>query len=416
MPGSEPEGKAFGPLSQAPTGEELARHWTLAEADRNESLRCRGEPSRRRFAVQLCVLRSRGRFLEPHEEVPIRYVNHVGLQLGMEPVLFADSPLSEPAETAHRERICKYLGYSRFDQEARDDLEGHLLAHAAEASETDLLARSREFLRQRRIVLPGLAVLRRIVNTATTRAEEEAFQKVAACIPPSLGRSFDALLETGGTGARSRLFNIKDLPDDPVVRDMLECLDTCQELDEMGLDQLDLDWLHPRQAERFYLLAERLQAYDLRRLPPARRHATLACFLVEARRRLLDHLVKMNEKLLARKWREARNSFEKKVRTARRRFKTGLCTARSALAIFVDPPTPKEAVLDHVYRALGRPALEEALAICMDFEGLEEGGIHVECLGRLPYLNRYLPRFYRLPMRAEPGSEALLDAMATVLE
>ena len=40
-------------LPEEPTEEELARDWALSGEDREEARRCRGEPSRLRFAVQL---------------------------------------------------------------------------------------------------------------------------------------------------------------------------------------------------------------------------------------------------------------------------------------------------------------------------------------------------------------------------
>jgi hypothetical protein len=43
-------------LPQDPSEEELARDWALSEADRVEVLRCRGDDTRRRFALQLCVV------------------------------------------------------------------------------------------------------------------------------------------------------------------------------------------------------------------------------------------------------------------------------------------------------------------------------------------------------------------------
>jgi hypothetical protein len=56
-------------LPEDPSEEELARNWTLSEADHAEVLRCRGDHNRRRFALQLCVLRQYGRFLDRYQEV-----------------------------------------------------------------------------------------------------------------------------------------------------------------------------------------------------------------------------------------------------------------------------------------------------------------------------------------------------------
>ena len=49
-------------LPEEPSREELAQFWTLSPRDRAEVMRCQGEANQRRFAVQLCTLRTYGRF------------------------------------------------------------------------------------------------------------------------------------------------------------------------------------------------------------------------------------------------------------------------------------------------------------------------------------------------------------------
>jgi hypothetical protein len=75
-------------LPEDPGEEELARHWSLSEADQREVVQCRGDENRRRFALQLCMLRCHGRLLESEENAPVRIVNHLGAQLELPPVLF----------------------------------------------------------------------------------------------------------------------------------------------------------------------------------------------------------------------------------------------------------------------------------------------------------------------------------------
>jgi hypothetical protein len=59
-------------LPEDPTQEELARDWALSTEDRKEVWRCRGEASRLGFAVQLCVVRRHGRFLDDYVGVSAR--------------------------------------------------------------------------------------------------------------------------------------------------------------------------------------------------------------------------------------------------------------------------------------------------------------------------------------------------------
>jgi len=106
-------------LPEDPSDEELARNWTLSESDRREALLCRGEENRRRFALQLCVLRGYGRFLEPEETAPVRIVNHLGTQLELSPVLFVGGAATE---TGYAERIRRYLGFVRFHRDLQREL------------------------------------------------------------------------------------------------------------------------------------------------------------------------------------------------------------------------------------------------------------------------------------------------------
>jgi hypothetical protein len=79
-------------LPEDPSVEELARNWSLSEADIREVLFCRGTDNSLRFALQLCVVRCHGRFLEEYDDPPVRIVNHLAAQLHLPPVLLLAPP------------------------------------------------------------------------------------------------------------------------------------------------------------------------------------------------------------------------------------------------------------------------------------------------------------------------------------
>ncbi len=98
-------------LPEDPDVEELARDWTLTEADIGEVLLCRGMDNCLRFALQLCVLRLFGRFLEEYDDPPVRIVNHFAAQLHLPPVLLLAPP--RPAtEGEYRERLRRAMSHS----------------------------------------------------------------------------------------------------------------------------------------------------------------------------------------------------------------------------------------------------------------------------------------------------------------
>jgi Domain of unknown function (DUF4158) len=109
-------------LPEDPSPEELAQFWTLSARDRAEVMRCQGKANRRRFAVQLCALRTYGRFLPEATPAPATITNYLARQLDLPLVLFGDVPVRFATETEHRQRIRTYLGWGPFDDEARTRL------------------------------------------------------------------------------------------------------------------------------------------------------------------------------------------------------------------------------------------------------------------------------------------------------
>jgi hypothetical protein len=67
--------------------DDLVRDWSLTPADLVLIATRRGPDHRRRFALQLCMLRAHGRFLDDYRQAPVKIINHLSRQLGLPPVL-----------------------------------------------------------------------------------------------------------------------------------------------------------------------------------------------------------------------------------------------------------------------------------------------------------------------------------------
>ena len=145
--------------------DELARHWSLSPEDLIEIRRCRGADHRRRFALQLCLLRAYGRFLDDYRQAPSRIVNHLSRQLDLPPVLSLDRARRGPTERAQAQRTRRYLGIRSFDQTAEADLRGWVRQGALEGrSGAELLGRAEDRLRTWQVMLPAArAVAQRVV-------------------------------------------------------------------------------------------------------------------------------------------------------------------------------------------------------------------------------------------------------------
>ena len=397
-------------LPADPSEDELARHWSLTPADLAVIAECRGPAHRRRFALQLCMLRAHGHFLDDYRHAPIRIVNHLARQLGLAPVLFLDRPGRAQTERAQSLRIRRHLGIRAFDRHVAADLQDWLRQGALEGrTAAELMARAEDRLREWRVMLPAPSTLERLITAEVTRATTDLYTKVSVLLPPSLREAIDLLVEVPEGDARSSLFRLKDYPKSAnaaVIKGDIIRLRLIEQLLDIGAGLDDLD---PQIIRQLGQLGRRYDAGDLRRFAKPKRDALVACYLVEARKTLIDQIVEMSDQFLIGMNRRARGSVEEQRKSLRRRARDGLHRVLGAMDELVAADGAQ--TLDAFRDALGTPALVEAAIACRAYERLEERGHLDAMLARYGTLRQYLPAFFALPFKAAAGSETLLSAI-----
>ena len=396
-----------------PNEDELARHWSLTPADLAVIAECRGPDHRRRFAVQLCWLRAHGRFLDDYRRAPVKIVNHLSRQLGLPPVLFLDRAGREPTERVQAQRIRRHLGLSRFDAAAEASLRAWLREGALEGrSAPELLARAEDRLRGWKVILPGASTLDRIVAAVMAHTTTDLFATISARLPQTLRADIELLVEVPEGDARSSLFRLKDYPKSAnaaAIKGDIVRLRLIEQLVEGGAGLDDVD---PRVIRQLGQLGRRYDAGDLRRFAKPKRDALVACYLVEARRTLLDQIVEMNDLFLTTMNRRARNSVETRRKSLRRRARDGLHRVLGAVDALVAADSAE--TIGAFRDAQDPPALIEAAIACRAYERLEARGHLDAMLARYGVLRQYLPAFFGLPFQAAAGNEALLAAVEVV--
>jgi len=400
-------------LPPDPSEDDLARHWSLTPADLAAIAECRGPDQRRRFALQLCVMRRHGRFLDDYRHAPIKIVNHLSRQLGLPPVLFLDRAGREPTERVQAQRIRRYLTLSRFDKTAEANLREWLREGALEGrSAAELVAQAEEKLRGWQVMLPGASTLDRIVNSVVAHTTADLFTTISGHLPERLRADIDLLVEVPEGDARSSLFRLKDYPKSAnaaVIKGDIVRLRLIEDLLGTGVDLGDLD---PRIIRQLGQLGRRYDAGDLRRFAKPKRDALVACYLVEARKTLLDQIVEMNDLFLTGMNRRARTSVEKRRKSLRRRARDGLHRVLGAVDALVAADGAQSVA--GFRDGQNPPALIEAAIACRAYERLEARGHLDAMLARYGTLRQYLPAFFALPFQVAAGSEILLRAVESL--
>jgi TnpA family transposase len=400
-----------GPLD--PSEDELARHWSLTPADLAVIAECRGPDHRRRFAVQLCMLRAHGRFLDDYRQAPIKIVNHLSRQLGLAPVLFLDRPGRSQTERAQALRIRRHLDLRSFDSGTAMDLRNWLRQGAIEGrTVAELMVRAEGKLRDWHVMLPAASTLERLVTAEVTQATTQLYETVSIRLPSFLREAIDLLVEVPEGDARSSLFRLKDYPKSAnaaVIKGDIVRLRLIEDLLGGGADLGDLD---PQIIRQLGQLGRRYDAGDLRRFAKPKRDALVACYLVEARKTLLDQIVEMNDLFLTGMNRRARTSVEKRRKILRRRARDGLHRVLGAVDALVAADGAQ--TVSTFRDTQNPPALIEAAIACRAYERLETRGHLDAMLARYGTLRQYLPAFFALPFQAAAGSETLLRAVESL--
>jgi TnpA family transposase len=279
---------------------------------------------------------------------------------------------------------------------------------------SDLLPRAEAILRQWQVVLPAPSTLEALIASVTARVQDDLYTRLVTSLSPALQQALDTLLEVPAGERTSVLFQLKEYPPEASPAVILRYIERYHFLQDLGVEAIDLS---PISAPMIRYFADVTKHYDvraLRRFPEAKRYALTACFLVEAHKTILDHIVALHAQLLTKKMREATNAFEQHYRRLRRQYRRGLVKLIATGNTLLDPARSAVTTLGTLLEELDAAALRTAVEVCTERHRLEERGDSDALRARYPGLRRYLPAFFALPLQGEPGSEQLVQGLAVV--
>jgi hypothetical protein len=264
--------------------EEMARDWTLSNEDREAVLKYRRN-SRLYIAIQLCVVRMYGRFLNQVHELSPRIINYLASQLSMPPSLTVEVPQREATYLEHRNNVLTYLGFRRFDSAIESQLETWLSEQTQQSFLPDeLFGPAEDYLLSNRILLPGPSVLERLIIHVCSRVHTQIFASIYQQLTPNLRKAIDHLLTVSQGEQRSIFAQLKAYPPSATITSLKAYLARYQAIVETGIDDWPPAVLEPAFIDYLFKLAKRYSARDLKRFNEQKRYAMMVCFLLETRK------------------------------------------------------------------------------------------------------------------------------------
>ncbi|MFE1029715.1 Tn3 family transposase [Streptomyces sp. NPDC058818] len=335
---TDEQAAAYAAFRGAPSRTELERFFFLDDADRELIEAKRRSHNRLGYALQLTTARYLGVFLDDPTDVPAEVIDYLAEQLdiGDASVLKAYGE-RENTRLEHVRELRRVLEYKEF-AEAEADLRTWVDARAWTTGEGPkaLFDAAVGQLRERRVLLPGVTTLTRLVASVREAANQRLWDTLYGMLSIGQRAVLDSLL-TVPSGARvSELDRLRRGPVRGSGPQMKWAPDQAEEIADLDMRALDVSGIPPRRLAELSRYGVDGKASLLKRHGDSRRLATLLATAVYLTTRAVDDALDLLEVLIATKLlaRAERETVKEKIKTLPKVERAGAKLATAFQVVF----------------------------------------------------------------------------------
>jgi TnpA family transposase len=412
---SDDQRSRYGRYAGEPTAEQLARFFHLDDADREFIAACRGDHNRLGFALQLCTIRFLGTLLEDPRDVPAAVVSYVAHQLAV------DDPSSHAQYCAGEQRWehaaqirtrCGYQDFLTWPAQFRLNRWLYALCWTGTDRPSVLFDRATTWLFSRKVLLPGVSVLERLVARVRNRVQERLWCLLIAGLSPHSHARLEALLTTPPGERKSQLELLRT---GPVLRSGPELVRALRRLGDVQNLTLDVPVSARLPRSRVLELARfaaTAKVTAIERMPGERRTAMLVAFVSTLQATAQDDALDVLEIVLTDIFSEAATAAKKaRLRTLKDLDVAALQTANVSRVI-LDPQIGDSDVRQAVFKMMSRTDLEASVQQIDNIVRPREDVFYRELRGSFRRVRRFLPILLRtITFGASPAGQPLLEAL-----
>ncbi len=386
--------RRYGRYAGEPSPAQLERYFHLDDTDRGHIARCRHDHTRLGFAVQLGTVRFLGTFLADLAEVPRGVVAYLARQLGIADTGGLERYATGEMRRDHVAEIRRHYGYRDFHEGTEAAALYRWLANRAWVSAerpSVLFDLATARLVERKVILPGVTVLARLVAQVRDQAASRLWRTLARTLKPGQAARLETLLIADENSRQSPLERLRRAPTRVSVAGMVEALERLQEIRALGVSHVDLSTVPPVRVQVLARYATLARAQAIARMPPPRRHATLLAFAKVQETAALDDVVDLLDQLITAMLARVEHAGQRRRLRTLKDLDSAALLLHEACRVLLDPACSDHRVRDTVFARVPREQLVSAVAQVADLVGPLDDHYFEDLRTRYNQVRRFLP-------------------------
>jgi TnpA family transposase len=386
--------ESYGKYNVDPSEAQLARYFYLDDTDMNLINQHRGEHNRLGFALQLGTVRFLGTFLVNPTEVPTVVLDYLAKQLDVtnkECILHYGE-----GETHwdHAAEIKRFYGYHDFcDPLEYFSLVRWLYTRAWVSNERPSvlfdLATAR--LVERKVLLPGVTVLARLISRVRDRVADRLWQTLADKVDLEQRSKLEALLVVPEGRHLSGLDRLSRPPTRISGPALVSALNRLNEIRTISVGELSLASIPQSRTKALARHAAAVRTQAIARMTDERRIATLLAFAREFEIRAMDDALDLLDVLMTDTMREAENTGKtERIRTLRDLDAAALCLV-AGMKIILDETYDDAEIRKVIFARIPKEQLSAAATTVEELARPPNDNYYPELISKYLRVRRFLP-------------------------